>query len=102
MHIPPEIVAAIAAEDEPAPMTLPTIHPNGTPKRMLMDGLMTVHAALDAVYGLMRQCAPNGRDYYPQGPEAFDKAFDEHLRRMQKLVDATEAWEAYMNAVADL
>jgi hypothetical protein len=44
----------------------PTIHLNGTSAETLAR-------------------APNGRDYYPQGPDAIKTANHEHLQRMSRL-----------------
>lgn len=66
-------------------MTLPTIHLNGTSKESLIDDLCTASDALNAAYEALKQTAPNGRDYYPQGPEAFAKAGGEHLDRLKRL-----------------
>jgi hypothetical protein len=66
-------------------VTLPTIHANGTPKRMLVDALCNASHAIDAAYDALRQTAPNGRDYYPQEPTQFEQAQAEHFDRMKRL-----------------
>ena len=66
-------------------MQLPTIHLNGTSKERLIEDLCHASHALDAAYDALRQTAPNGRDYYPQGPDALAKATDEHHRRLGRL-----------------
>lgn len=68
-------------------MMQPTIHLNGTSKESLFGqyekALDAINAAIEAVV----QCAPNGRDYYPQGPAAYEKASEEHGARLLKLTD---------------
>jgi len=66
-------------------MILPTIHLNGTSKANLIDALCTASVALDAAYSALKQTAPNGRDYYPQGAEALGKAIFEHMDRLRRL-----------------
>ena len=66
-------------------MTLPTIHLNGTSKKNLIQALCQASHALDAAYGALKETSPNGRDYYPQGPEAFGQAVTEHCSRLSRL-----------------
>ena len=70
-------------------MQLPTIHLNGTSKARLIEGLCNAAAALDAAYNALKQTAPNGRDYYPQGPAALAQAEKEHSDRLRR-VDAVK------------
>lgn len=65
--------------------TLPTIHLNGTSKQELFD---TYFEALDAIASArvaLQKAAPNGRDYYPQGPEAYGQARLAHEQRLRLL-----------------
>lgn len=71
-------------------MQLPTIHHNGTAKPSLIDALCAASAALDAAYNALKQTAPNGRDFYPQGPDAIRNATEEHLDRLRR-VDAVKS-----------
>jgi hypothetical protein len=71
-------------------MTVPTIHLNGTSKARLIDALCNASDALNAAYAALRETAPNGRDYYPQGPAALPAATNEHLDRLRRL-DAIKA-----------
>lgn len=66
-------------------MQLPTIHTNGTSKERLIELLCEASQALDLAFSALKQTAPNGRDYYPQGNDAFDKAVAEHYDRMKRL-----------------
>ena len=45
------------------------------------------------------QTAPNARDYYPQGPDAFNKAADEHEARMSALAKMREDFREVVNAI---
>lgn len=66
-------------------MTLPTLHMNGTTKDALIESLCSASQALDLAYQALKETAPNGRDYYPQGPAALNAATDEHLDRLRRL-----------------
>lgn len=66
-------------------MMLPTIHPNGTSPEELRDQLSRADRAADALREALMGMAPNGRDYYPQGPDAIHAAFVEHGERLAKL-----------------
>lgn len=66
-------------------MTAPTIHMNGTSRDGLMEPLETASNALNDAYEALKQTAPNGRDYYPQGPEALSKATADHMGRLARL-----------------
>ena len=57
--------------------TLPTIHMNGTSAKMLMEGYDALSFALLEAAQAFGKCEFNGRDYYPQGPEAWTAARDE-------------------------
>lgn len=65
--------------------TIPTIHLNGSSGESLRNdmrvALRAVHAAIDAVC----EAAPNARDYYVQGDEAWRAASAEHAERLNKL-----------------
>ena len=71
-------------------MILPTIHLNGTSKERLIESLCNASNALNDAYSALKETAPNGRDYYPQGPQALKQATDEHMLRLRKL-DAVKA-----------
>ena len=66
-------------------MILPTIHMNGTSREELVAQLEFASMALETAYQTLKRAAPNGRDYYPQGPEAIGVATAEHMARLKKL-----------------
>ena len=57
--------------------TLPTIHMNGTPAKMLLEGYDNLEGALLAAKDAFGKVEFNARDYYPQGMEAWKAARDE-------------------------
>ncbi len=66
-------------------MIIPTIHLNGTSKEQLTGALSAAYDGLNAAYDLLKQTAPNGRDYYPQGGDAMEMAVDEHMSRLRRI-----------------
>ena len=80
-------------------MTTPTIHLNGTPRERLIDALCDAGGAVSAAIGAVRYTAPNGRDYYPQGPEAIGTATAEHLVRLAKLQTVLDELQALALAI---
>jgi hypothetical protein len=66
-------------------MIKPTIHLNGSSKDDLFDKYMTALAAVEAAIDALAQAGPHGRDYYPQGDDAFREARAEHEARLRQL-----------------
>lgn len=66
-------------------MTFPTIHMNGTSGERLLDDISRARHALNKAYETLKQTAPNGRDYYLQGPNAIHEATQEHMDRLRKI-----------------
>lgn len=81
-------------------MTFPTVHPNGTPKETLCKGYEDVYDALDNALTLMKEAAPNGRDYYPQGDDAFANACNEHRERAAKIREVMKELESLIGHVS--
>lgn len=67
-------------------MMIPTVHLNGTSKQELMQQIRDAYDALFVALEKMRQMTPHGRDYYVQGPEAGQKAREEHEVRIKMLL----------------
>lgn len=80
-------------------MTLPTIHLNGTSKQSLIDGYCDAYDALNNAYEVLKQTAPNGRDFYPQGPEAFKAADNEHMARLRKIDEVLKELQTLSMAI---
>ena len=69
---------------------IPTVHLNGTSADELIEQLSAASNALNEAYRSLQDAAPNGRDYYPQGPDALTKAINEHMYRLS-CIDAVKA-----------
>lgn len=82
-------------------LSIPSIHLNGTSKNELLDQLQTAYSAVDAAMIAMSKAAPNGRDYYPQGPDAIRKAVVEHSERLAKLAAVSRELETIVIAIVD-
>ncbi len=60
-------------------MITPTIHSNGTSGKLLyLDYENAMNRVQDAIDAL-NNTTLNGRDYYPQGVDAFEKAVQERI-----------------------
>lgn len=64
---------------------IPTIHLNGSSRADLMEQLYDQMKAIRTAIEVMLRTGPNGRDYYPQGPDAIKQAIKEHYDRTEKL-----------------
>lgn len=64
---------------------LPSIHLNGTSKQALLEGYLEAASAVFSAAEALSEAAPNARDYYPQGDNAFKQAQEEHNARLAKL-----------------
>ncbi len=71
-------------------MIFPTIHLNGTGRQALVDQLCDACTAINAAVSAMGEASPNGRDYYPQGPDALPQALREHQDRIARLIAVRE------------
>jgi hypothetical protein len=58
---------------------------NGTSREQLLEGYMNALAAIEYALEAIKYAAPNGRDYYPQGPDAMAQAGDQHILRLKSL-----------------
>jgi hypothetical protein len=80
--------------------TFPTIHLNGTAKSDLFNPLLQAIAAVRLARRAVADTAPNGRDYYPQGPGAITAALAEHSARLDKLTEVLKELEEIAEAVS--
>jgi hypothetical protein len=82
-------------------LTFPTVHMNGTGRQDLLDQYLTAANAVTAARHALHDTYPNGRDYYPQGPEAIQHAMNEHEARLERLAAVRAELLALAEAVAD-
>jgi hypothetical protein len=82
-------------------MMIPTIHLNGTKRDDLIEDQMQIMSALRAAITVMSNNGPNARDYYPQGPSAFEAAREEHVARIHKLKDVLQEVTEFARAIVD-
>lgn len=66
-------------------MIKPTVHRNGTSREALLDAYCIAGNALRGALETLSDAAPNARDYYPQGDDAWLQARAEHAAREEKL-----------------
>ncbi len=71
--------------DKRVPVSVPTIHLNGTSADALIEQLTGAGGALRAAIRALDEAAPNARDYYVQGADAYAKASREHLSRVERV-----------------
>ena len=76
---------------------LPTIHLNGTPRDMLLEGEMKVYDALNKVSEALRQCEFHSRDYYVQDIDdtVIGGAYGLALEERQKHIENLRAFKQY-------
>lgn len=66
-------------------MIKPTVHLNGTSADDLVEGYCKAQRAICKALITMGDICPHGRDYYPQGDQAYDQARAEHSDRVTRL-----------------
>jgi hypothetical protein len=79
----------------------PTIHLNGTHPKDLFEGAEKTYQALRSAWEQMAASAPNARDYYVQGPDAFRRAADEHTQRMKLLNGMINDYSKLLESICD-
>jgi len=80
-----------------SPIALPTIHMNGTGAKSLREQYRAVRLSAKATADALADATCNARDFYPQGPEAFQQAQAdrrEMFRLLQLVEDYAAQWEA--------
>ena len=68
-----------------AGVTVPTVHLNGTGRDALSRQYRDAAEAIQAAIIAHADAAPHGRDYYPQGGDAYRQASREHGERDARL-----------------
>jgi hypothetical protein len=71
----------------------PIIHLNGDRRETLLDNLERAFRAVRAAMDALRQCAPNGRNYYPE-PGRLQRAERQHRERQEHLQAVYQSLEA--------
>ena len=82
-------------------MITPTVHLGGTSRQDLLDQFMEAGHALSLALSKMQDAYPNGRDYYPQGPDAWSLAMQEHVSRVARVQGVVTEYGRLCEAVAD-
>ena len=65
--------------------TIPTIHLNGTSKDTLTVEYYTAYKAIKESINTLLDATLNGRNFYPQGSDAFYQASEERQDALSKL-----------------
>jgi UDP-N-acetylmuramyl pentapeptide synthase len=68
--------------------TIPTIHLNGTGFTTLRDEYAAAYDAIDKAIDALAATTANGRDFYPQGADAYYRHRDERQAALDKLREA--------------
>ena len=76
---------------------LPTVHLNGTGKKMLLEGNLKILGAINDLKEAIQSCEFHGRDYYVQDNDpamdafnddnAFSRAYNERQKHLQAIAD---------------
>lgn len=82
-------------------MRKPTVHLNGTSGHELMRQAIEARKAVEAAITLVDECAPNARDYYPQGADAWRDAHGEHVSRIAHLRTVSAELQEIIDHVDD-
>jgi hypothetical protein len=64
---------------------VPTVHLNGTDRETLLCQANTAVRLLGAARQALLDAAPNARDFYVRGPDAFAPAQRAHRERMERI-----------------
>ena len=77
-------------------LTLPTVHLNGTGRKMLTEGYQAAYAKLQETLRAFQAIEMNGRDYYPQGSGAYYKARTQRDVQIAHLCSVRDYLEAHL------
>ena len=81
--------------------TIPTLHLNGTSKTDLRDGYAAAYDAINNAIDALAKAELNGRDFYPQGPDAYYQARKERDEAFDKLYAARLYVEEVFAGICD-
>lgn len=80
---------------------IPTVHLNGTSREALLTANYTALEACRTALEALQACAPNARDFYPQGENAYREASTEHNLRAASLKKIAEEIFAIIEGIED-
>jgi hypothetical protein len=81
--------------------TIPTIHLNGTGATTLRDEYAAAYDALKKAREAFASTTCNGRDFYPQGSDAYYQARDERIAAFAGLEQAITYVGAVLMGICD-
>ena len=81
--------------------TIPTIHLNGTSGDDLKREYHNAYKAIDAAIDALGAATSNGRDFYPQGSDAYSRHRQERNSAFSQLFAAQKHVEAILIGVCD-
>ena len=79
----------------------PTVHVNGTAYEVLLEQHLNAASTVRKAIEALGQAAPNGRDYYPQGPAAIRAAMEQHVQRVRRLQSVYDELERMAELIAE-
>ena len=82
-------------------MRLPTVHMNGTGRRMLKEGYEKAWWAIREAENALRNIEFNARDYYVDGPEAWPEAVKEMEERFAALGKIEKDIETILESIRE-
>ena len=82
-------------------LTLPSIHLNGTGRRMLTEDYTAAYHALQAAFRAFQSIEFNARDYYPQGADAFARARTQRDIQLQHLAGVQHYLETHLMHIGE-
>ena len=79
----------------------PSVHLNGTSQKSLLDSRGDAHDALNNAYEVLKQTAPNGRDYYVSAadPKSLERATEQHMARLNAIQAVMDSIESEMDLI---
>jgi hypothetical protein len=80
---------------------LPLIHLNGTSAQAIYDQQKKVSCACRALLRALEEAAPNARDYYPKGDDAYRTAAAEHRAKVEQVDALIKACQEQMDNAVD-
>ena len=86
---------------------LPTVHLNGTSKKMLLDGYWGIIRAIQNLEDTMCKCVFHARDYYVHPLEdtviggAYGLALEERQKHLKNLLAFREYIEEHINHISN-